>query len=87
MPVEQLQNYVGTYEIDKDFKLIIKLKNDQLFAEATGQNALPIFAESETLFFLKVVDAQLEFEKNDKNEIVKLFLLQNGNRIEAKRTE
>lgn len=87
LPIEQLQNYVGTYEIDKDFKLIIKLKNDQLFAEATGQNALPIFAESETLFFLKVVDAQLEFEKNDKNEIVKLFLLQNGNKIEAKRTE
>lgn len=87
IPAEQLQKYVGTYEISKDFKLKIKLKNDQLFAEATGQNALPIFAESETLFFLKVVDAQLEFEKNDKGEIIKLFLLQNGNKIEAKRTE
>jgi CubicO group peptidase (beta-lactamase class C family) len=87
LPVEQLQNYIGTYEVDKDFKLKIKLKNDRLFVQATGQNDLPIFAETETLFFLKVVDAQLEFQKNDKNEIVKLYLFQNGRKTEAKRIE
>lgn len=29
--------------------------------QLTGQGKLPIFAQSETMFFLKVVDAQLEF--------------------------
>jgi CubicO group peptidase (beta-lactamase class C family) len=85
LPIEQLQKYIGTYEIEKEFELKITLVNDQLFAQLTGQNAIPIFAESELLFFLKVVDAQLQFEKNDKEEIVKLYLLQNGNKIEAKR--
>jgi hypothetical protein len=33
----------------------------RLFAQATGQEKFEIFAESETKFFLKVVDAQLEF--------------------------
>ena len=44
-----------------------------------------IFAECELFFFLKVVDAQLQFEKNEKDEVVKLFLLQNGNKLEAKK--
>jgi hypothetical protein len=63
------------------------LTTNQLFTQLTGQNAFPIFAESEILFFLKVIDAQLQFEQNEKGEIVKLFLLQNGNKIEAQRTK
>ncbi len=39
------------------------------------------------LFFYKVVDAQIQFEKNEKGEISNLFLLQNGKKIEAKRTK
>ena len=82
---EQLQKFVGVYEVEKDFKIKISLTNNQLFAQLTGQNALQIFAESELFFFLKVVEAQLQFEKNEKDEVVKLFLLQNGNKLEAKK--
>ena len=82
---EQLKRFVGVYEVEKDFEIKISLDNDQLFAQLTGQNAFPIFAESEMLFFLKVVDAQIQFEKNENGEILNLFLLQNGNKIEAKR--
>jgi len=84
---EQLQKFVGTYEVEKDFEIKISLDKDQLFTQLTGQNAFPIFAESEMLFFLKVVDAQIQFEKNEKGEISNLFLLQNGNKIGAKRTK
>jgi CubicO group peptidase (beta-lactamase class C family) len=82
---EQLKRFVGVYEVEKDFEIKISLDNDQLFAQLTGQNAFPIFAESEMLFFLKVVDAQIQFEKNENGEILNLFLLQDGNKIEAKR--
>ncbi len=82
---EQLKRFVGVYEVEKDFEIKISLDNDQLFTQLTGQNAFPIFAESEMLFFLKVVDAQIQFEKNENGEISNLFLLQNGNKIEAKR--
>ncbi|MGL2964236.1 serine hydrolase [Flavobacterium sp. RSB2_4_14] len=87
MTTEQLQKFVGTYEVEKEFEIKISLDKDQLFIQLTGQNAFPIFAESEMLFFLKVVDAQIQFEKNEKGEISNLFLLQNGNKIEAKRTK
>ena len=78
---------MGTYEVEKEFEIKISLEKDQLFTQLTGQSAFTIFAESDMQFFLKVVDAQLQFEQNEKGEIVKLFLLQNGNKIEAKRTK
>ncbi|MEY3424935.1 MAG: hypothetical protein RL679_293 [Bacteroidota bacterium] len=84
---EQLEKFAGVYEIEKGFEIKISLDKDQLFAQLTGQNAFPIFAESEMVFFLKVVDAQFQFEKNENGEISNLFLLQNGNKIEAKRTK
>lgn len=87
LSIEQLQKFVGTYEVKKDFEIKITIDKNQLFTQLTGQNTIPIYAESDTQFFLKVVDAQLLFEKNEKNEILKLFLLQNGNKIEAKRTK
>ena len=40
-----------------DRERTIKLQDEQL----TNQRAIPVFAESETKFFLKVVDAQVEF--------------------------
>ena len=52
---EQLQKFVGTYEVEKDFEIKILSDKDQLFSQLTGQNAFPIFAESEMLFFLKVL--------------------------------
>jgi CubicO group peptidase (beta-lactamase class C family) len=81
----QLQRFVGIYEIQKGVEMTISLNNDQLFAQLTGQNPLPIFAENEMLFFLKIVDAQIQFEKNEAEEITNLFLLQNGNKVAAKR--
>ena len=46
--------------------------------QATGQPKFPLFAESETKFFLKVVDAEVEFFKNEKGEVTYFMLHQNG---------
>jgi CubicO group peptidase (beta-lactamase class C family) len=85
LPIADLQKFVGTYEVEEGFEVKILLEKEQLLTQLTGQNAYPIFAENNLKFFLKVVDAQLQFEQNDKGEIVKLTLLQNGNNIEAKK--
>ena len=50
----------------------------KLSAQATNQPKFPIFPESETKFFLKVVDAQIEFLKNDKGDVTFLVLHQGG---------
>ncbi|HSW30601.1 MAG TPA: serine hydrolase [Longimicrobiales bacterium] len=56
-----LQRYVGVYELTPQFRIEITLDGAGLGLQATGQPRLPLFAESETAFFLKVVDAQVQF--------------------------
>ena len=59
------------------------LENGQLMTQATNQEKLPLFAESETMFFLKVVDAQVEFVKNEKGEVTHMMLHQNGRDVKG----
>jgi len=47
-------------------------------SQATGQGKVELFAEKENLFFLKVVDAQVEFIKGPDHKVEKLILHQNG---------
>jgi CubicO group peptidase (beta-lactamase class C family) len=70
LPVAKLSGFVGTYELAPGINLTITLDGTQLMTELTGQNKIPIFAQSENLFFLKVVDAQLEFGKDEKGAYV-----------------
>ena len=44
-----------------------------------------MFAESETMFFLKLVDAQIEFVKNEKGEVTHMVLHQNGRDVKGVR--
>ena len=56
-----LARYVGAYQMAPGVNMLVTLENNQLFSKLGNQNAIPIFAESETMFFPKVVDAELEF--------------------------
>ena len=72
---------MGSYEStfpDRAVPFVITLEDGKLLAKLGQQPKFPIFAESETLFFYKVVDAQFEFVKSEKGEITGLVLHQNG---------
>ncbi len=73
-----LEGYVGQYAIGPTFVITISREGDRLFLQATGQPRFPIFAETETRFFLKVVDAQITFVENASGKTVELVLHQNG---------
>jgi len=73
-----LAQYVGTYELAPTFSIVMALEGGQLTTQATGQPKFPLHAESETKFFLTVVDAEVEFFKNEKGEVAYLVLHQNG---------
>ena len=78
---DALKKYVGTYELtfpSQSVPMAISLEDGKLLAQLGQQRKFPIFAESETLFFYKNVNAQLEFVKNEKGEITGLVLHQNG---------
>lgn len=78
-----LKTYEGVFEIQPGFDLTINATENQLFAQATGQQKFELFADSETKFFLKVVKATVEFHKNDKGEVYALTLNQGGRAMKA----
>lgn len=65
VPEDVVKRYVGTYIMRPGFELVITSEGNQIFAQATGQPQLEIFAETETVFFLRVVDATIEFKANN----------------------
>ena len=65
---EILKKYVGKYEIQPGFNLEFTLKDNSLWAQPTGESKLQVFAKNETQFYLKAIDAKIEFVKIE-NEI------------------
>lgn len=80
-----LERYVGLYELAPNFVLTITRDGAQLFAQATGQPRLEIFAEGIGAFFLKAVDAQVTFTTGSDGLVTGLVLHQNGGNLPGKR--
>ena len=74
-----LQRYVGEYELTPAFHIVVTRQAAHLFAQATAQPQFAIFAESDSTFFLKAVDAQLTFRPDA------LVLHQNGQHVPARK--
>jgi CubicO group peptidase (beta-lactamase class C family) len=81
VPAATLARYAGTYELAPTAVMTITLEGDGLMAQLGGQPRVAIFPQSETLFFLKVRDAQIEFAADGSS----LTLHQNGRSTKAAR--
>jgi CubicO group peptidase (beta-lactamase class C family) len=84
---EILKQFNGKYELATTFHIVVTTRDNQLFAQATGQPEFELFAESETTFFLKVVPASIDFSKNEKGEIISLTLHQGGRDMVGRKIE
>lgn len=82
-----LAKYVGKYELFPNFAIEVTLDGDRLFTQATGQQKFEIFPKTETEFYLKVVNAQIEFKQNPKGDVDEIILYQGGQVIPGKRVE
>jgi tetratricopeptide (TPR) repeat protein len=87
VPDHILESYIGKYELMPNFILTVTKENHQMRAQATGQPAFDIFPKSENEFYLKVVNAQLTFNTNDKGNVVSVTLHQGGQDIEGKKID
>jgi CubicO group peptidase (beta-lactamase class C family) len=76
-------DYAGEYQLAPTFSITITREGGRIYAQATGQPRFEIYPESETIFFLKVVEAKLSFERNTEGRVTGLVLEQNGRRIPA----
>jgi CubicO group peptidase (beta-lactamase class C family) len=80
-----LSRYTGDFELMPGFILTITVDGDRIFTQATGQSKVEIYPESETRFFLKVVEAVLDFVVDESGKCNKVVLHQGGQEIEGKR--
>lgn len=78
---------MGKYKFVDNFIIYVTKENDSLFAQATGQEKLQIFPESETEYFCKGVDAQVTFVQDKDGRVTQLVLHQDGRDQVAKKIE
>lgn len=84
---EVLARYPGAYQLQPGFILTVTFEDGQLMTQATGQAKVPIYPESETRFFLKVVDAQLAFHPGPDGRATAVTLYQGGAVIRGERVD
>jgi CubicO group peptidase (beta-lactamase class C family) len=80
-----LATYAGFYVLTPHFGLTVTVEDGKLMVQATGQEKFQVFAESQTLFFYKVVDAQITFGPDKDGTVNKLILHHGGRDREADR--
>ena len=80
--------YVGRYKIDEATTFDIAYANEEktlLTVQLSGQPVFAIFPESETLWFLKVVEADIEFAVDQNGTCTALTLIQDGLKQKAEK--
>jgi hypothetical protein len=73
----QIQPLLGSYSITPNFAINIFEENDQIMAQATGQQAFQVYAKSKSVLFNPVLGIIMKFE-TDKNGNAGLTLRQAG---------
>ncbi|MCI0389373.1 MAG: serine hydrolase, partial [Acidobacteria bacterium] len=79
--------YVGQYETEQNRLLTISREGERLFGQPQDEPKAELFAQSETIFFLKVRDVQLTFVKDGKGQVTGLETMVRGQRIRARKIE
>lgn len=83
---EVQKRYEGVYALvdDSSLHFTFEMRKDQLYLTVTGQRSVPLLPQSETLFFTKVVDAQIEFKATTTGDY-EMVLYQNGEVMKGKK--
>lgn len=70
--------YTGNYRANDGSSYSVTKENDRLFFQQDGKSRIRLFAESEAVFFAKLFDLQVVFEKDASGNVTALTLHQNG---------
>jgi hypothetical protein len=82
-----LDSYAGYYLLGDKAILAVRREADHLTIQLTGQPAAPVFPESPTRFFAKVVDAQFDFQTDASGKVTGVVLHQFRQTVTLPRTD
>lgn len=83
MTPEQLAPLAGVYALRPEFKLTVSVHDGELWAQATGQAAFPLFAKAPRRFFAKITPLEIEFAEGPQP--ASLILVQGGQTLRFSR--
>jgi len=73
-----LDRYVGHYKLGDTMVFTVKRESNHLQAQLTGQSFIEMYPESDSKFFYKAIDAQLEFKGDSGGVAETVTLFQHG---------
>lgn len=82
-----LDRYVGVYKLGDTMVFTVKRDGTHLQAQLTGQSFIEMYPESESKFFYKTVDAQLEFKGDSGGSAETVTVFQNGQVVSMPRID
>ena len=83
---DQMLKFEGEYQILESMPVRIFLENDQLMVKVGDQPKAPIFPSSSHKFFLKIVEADIEFNEQD-GVVNELIIYQGGQQVKGSRID
>ena len=82
-----MAQYVGTYRLQPNFDVTIRLRDGKLFAQATGQGEFELFGKSDTTFFARITPLEIMFEDVKDGMARRFQLTQGGSTRPAERVQ
>jgi hypothetical protein len=83
---EILNRYIGTYDLSPTNKLEISIDDGNLTALVAYQPKIKLIPESETRFFSRIPDMQIEFLKDAQGSFTSLVLCQDEEDIKGSKS-
>lgn len=80
-----LDTYIGTYEISPGLDVRVWREGETLMVQASGQDAWPLLAQSESVFYVTEFAAKITFGFNAAGEADHLVMLMDGRETKALR--
>ena len=77
------EKYIGNYQLLPEMQVEISVDNDQLIAQATGQDSFVLYPTSETEFFAQAVDITVTFSLTETGTVEGFTLTQMGQELFA----
>lgn len=84
VPDQDLDRYLGNYQLTPELVLTVSREGKKVFVQVTGQPRIEAFPESNNKFFFKMIQASMEFVKDQNGLVTELIFIQ-GRTIHAKK--
>lgn len=81
-----LKQYIGTYEMNENFDVVVSVQNGELHAFPKGQRDNLLYAESPDTFFTDDPDIQVKFVRDAAGNITGFNLYQRGQQVFFKKS-